>query len=56
MSRFEGTDSYIATDDLMMAVNAAITLERPLRTRMGLMALDMGQNVRYNSAYTSHTH
>ncbi len=30
MSRFEGTDSYIATDDLMMAVNAAITLERPL--------------------------
>ena len=30
MSRFEGTDTYIATDDLMMAVNAAITLERPL--------------------------
>ncbi|MCC6535777.1 MAG: MoxR family ATPase [Burkholderiales bacterium] len=30
MSRFTGTDSYIATDDLMMAVNAAITLERPL--------------------------
>ncbi len=29
-SRFEGTDSYIATQDLMMAVNAAITLERPL--------------------------
>jgi MoxR-like ATPase len=28
--RFEGTDSYIATQDLMMAVNAAITLERPL--------------------------
>jgi len=28
--RFEGTDSYIATHDLMMAVNAAITLERPL--------------------------
>ena len=28
--RFEGTDTYIATDDLMMAVNAAITLERPL--------------------------
>jgi len=28
--RFTGTDSYIATDDLMMAVNAAITLERPL--------------------------
>src|SRR6186997_1861126 len=30
MSRFEGTDSYVATKDLMMAVNAAITLERPL--------------------------
>src|ERR671932_587784 len=30
MSRFTGTDSYIATEDLMMAVNAAITLERPL--------------------------
>src|SRR5688500_8659645 len=30
MARFEGTDSYVATQDLMMAVNAAITLERPL--------------------------
>ena len=28
--RFSGTDTYVATDDLMMAVNAAITLERPL--------------------------
>ena len=28
--RFAGTDRYIATDDLMMAVNAAITLSRPL--------------------------
>jgi MoxR-like ATPase len=28
--RFAGTDQYIATDDLMMAVNAAITLARPL--------------------------
>src|ERR1700675_4720982 len=28
--RFEGTDNYVATHDLMMAVNAAITLERPL--------------------------
>ena len=26
--RFEGTDTYIATPDLMLAVNAAITLER----------------------------
>ena len=28
--RFEGTDSYVATEDLSIAVNAAITLERPL--------------------------
>ncbi len=28
--RFEGTDTYVTTDDLMLAVNAAITLERPL--------------------------
>ena len=29
-ARFTGTDTYVATDDLMIAVNAAITLERPL--------------------------
>src|SRR5262245_60343465 len=28
--RFTGTDRYIATDDLMMAVNAAVILARPL--------------------------
>ncbi len=28
--KFEGTKNYIATDDLRIAVNAAITLERPL--------------------------
>ena len=28
--RFTGTDRYIATDDLRMAVNAAVTLARPL--------------------------
>ncbi|MGI2027199.1 AAA family ATPase [Endozoicomonas acroporae] len=27
---FESTDQYIATDDLKMAVNAAVTLQRPL--------------------------
>ncbi|MFN3661836.1 AAA family ATPase [Yoonia sp.] len=27
---FSGTDRYIATDDLKMAVNAAVTLQRPL--------------------------
>lgn len=29
-ARFEGTDSFVATEDLMVAVNAAIALERPL--------------------------
>jgi MoxR-like ATPase len=28
--KFEGTERYVATDDLRIAVNAAITLERPL--------------------------
>jgi MoxR-like ATPase len=28
--RFSSTDTYVATDDLKVAVNAAITLERPL--------------------------
>ncbi len=28
--RFEGTESYVATKDLTVAVNAAITLQRPL--------------------------
>ena len=28
--RFEGTENYVATDDLTMAVNAAVTLSRPL--------------------------
>ena len=28
--RFEGTESYVTTEDLTMAVNAAVTLERPL--------------------------
>jgi MoxR-like ATPase len=30
LMKFEGTQSYVATDDLKLAVNAAITLERPL--------------------------
>ena len=28
--RFKGTDSYVATEDLAVSVNAAITLQRPL--------------------------
>ncbi|MDQ1153112.1 MoxR family ATPase [Brevundimonas sp. SORGH_AS_0993] len=30
MSRFEGTENYIAASDLKVAVNAAVALERPL--------------------------
>lgn len=30
MSRFTGTDTYVATEDLMLAVNAALALQRPL--------------------------
>jgi len=30
MKKFEGTDQYVVTDDLKMAVNAAIALQRPL--------------------------
>ncbi|MEO0962127.1 MAG: MoxR family ATPase [Pseudomonadota bacterium] len=30
LMRFEGTKDYVATEDLRVAVNAAITLERPL--------------------------
>ena len=30
MARFAGTESYVATEDLKVAVNAAIILERPL--------------------------
>jgi MoxR-like ATPase len=29
-AKFEGTKTYVATDDLKVAVNAAVTLERPL--------------------------
>ena len=28
--RFEGSDNYVATNDLKLAVNAALTLQRPL--------------------------
>ena len=28
--KFQGTDQYVATDDLKLAVNAAHTLQRPL--------------------------
>src|SRR5690554_4161117 len=30
MKKFTGSDQYVATDDLQLAVNAAVTLQRPL--------------------------
>ena len=33
--RFEGTEDYVAADDLRIAVNAAIALERPLLVKGG---------------------
>ena len=31
--KFQGTDAYVATDDLTIAVNASVTLERPLHVK-----------------------
>ena len=28
--KFQGTDNYVATDELKIAVNASLTLSRPL--------------------------
>ena len=30
INKFTGTKSYIATDDLKMSINAAVTLQRPI--------------------------
>ena len=52
MSRFTGTDKYIATDDLMMAVNAALVLGRPLLikgepgTGKTMLALEVAQSLK----------
>src|SRR6187397_2340474 len=49
--RFEGTKAYVATDDLKIAVNAAITLERPLLikgepgTGKTVLALEVAQAI-----------
>ena len=49
--RFEGTQAYVATDDLKIAVNAAITLERPLLvkgepgTGKTVLALEIAKSV-----------
>ena len=47
--RIEGTENYVATDDLRVAVNAAIALERPLLvkgepgTGKTMLALEVAQ-------------
>ncbi len=33
--KFEGTNTYVAADDLRNAVNAAVTLRRPLLVKGG---------------------
>ena len=49
--RFEGTRDYVATDDLKVAVNAAIALERPLLvkgepgTGKTVLALEIAQAI-----------
>ena len=49
--KFSGTKSYVATDDLKVAVNAAITLERPLLvkgepgTGKTVLALEVAQAI-----------
>ncbi len=50
--KFEGTRRYVATADLKVAVNAAITLERPLLvkgepgTGKTVLALEVGEGAR----------
>ncbi len=49
--KFTGTDTYVTTDDLNMAVNAAMTLERPLLikgepgTGKTLLAIEVAQSL-----------
>jgi MoxR-like ATPase len=49
--RFQGTSAYVATEDLNVAVNAAITLERPLLvkgepgTGKTVLALEIAKNL-----------
>jgi len=35
--QFKGTKNYIATEDLSMAVNASMALERPLLIKVSLV-------------------
>ena len=58
--RFHGTETYVATDDLMLAVNAAITLERPLLvkgepgTGKTMLAEEVAKRARRAAARVAH--
>ena len=60
--KFQGSQNYVATQDLMLAVNAAITLKRPLLvkgepgTGKTMLAEEVSQadrkSTRLNSSHT----
>src|SRR5215208_1049734 len=58
--RFEGTSAYVATDDLNVAVNAAIALERPLLvksepgTGKTVLALEIAKPRRFAADRVAH--
>jgi len=54
--RFEGTDSYVATDELKLAVNAAVTLGRPLliKGEPGTGKTQLAQEVARSLGYPLH--
>ena len=58
--KFKGSDNYVATQDLMLAVNAAITLKRPLLvkgepgTGKTMLAEEVAQAARPAAAAVAH--
>ena len=58
--KFQGSDNYVATHDLMLAVNAAITLKRPLLvkgepgTGKTMLAEEVAQRARHAAAAVAH--
>jgi len=58
--RFEGTSAYVAVDDLKVAVNAAIVLERPLLvksepgTGKTVLALEIAKPRRFAADRVAH--
>ena len=58
--RFKGSQSYVSTEDLTLAVNAAITLQRPLLvkgepgTGKTMLALEVAQLARHADPRVAH--